>query len=91
MQDDDDKKRKDKHTQDRDLELLTIRKLMGSENGRAFMWRCLQHCNIFGNIYTKDVQDHAFSSGKRDHGLWLESEILEAAPDSYYLMLKENR
>ena len=75
----------------RELELFTIRGIMKTENGRQFMYRCLQNCNTFENIFNNDAIQHAYSSGKRSHGLWLDSELREAAPDDYYKMLKENR
>ena len=89
MFDEDDGRKRQKN--DRELELLTIRNLMKTENGRSFMWRCLQNCCTFENIYSTDVNRHAYNAGKREHGLWLDSEIQEATTDDYYKMLKENR
>lgn len=89
MFDEDDKRKKQKNQ--RELELVTIRQLMKTENGRAFMWRCLQNCCTFENIFTGDQVQDAFKSGKRHHGLWLEDELREAAPEDYFTMLKENR
>lgn len=89
MFDEDDKKKKQKS--ERDLELLTIRNIMKTENGRSFMWRCLQNCCTFENIFNTDQVKHAYSSGKRSHGLWLEEELREAATEDYFRMLKENR
>lgn len=89
MIDDDDKRKKQKN--ERELELLTIRNLMKTENGRSFMWRCLQNCHTFENIFTGDAVQDAFKSGKRNHGLWLEDELREAATEDYFRMLKENR
>ena len=43
----DEEERTKKHNDDRELELLTIRNTMKTENGRAFMWRCLQMCCTF--------------------------------------------
>lgn len=74
----------------RELELLTIRGVMKTENGRAFMMRCLQNCCTFNSVYNNDTHMHAFNSGVRSHGLWLDAELREAAPDDYFKMLKEN-
>jgi len=76
---------------DRELELLTMRNLMTTENGRSFLWRCLQNCCTFESIYNTDTATHAFNAGKRQHGLWLDEELRESSMDSYLLMLKENR
>jgi len=75
---------------ERELQLLTIRKLMQTENGRAFMWRQLQQTGIFSNDFDRDPVTLAFLSGQREHGVWLTSELKEAAPDEYLKMLKEH-
>jgi len=80
-----------KQQKSRELELLTIRNIMKSENGRAFMWRCLQNCCTFENIFCKDAVQHAHNAGLRSHGLWLDEELRDAATEDYYKMLKENR
>jgi hypothetical protein len=79
-----------KQVRSRDLELLTIRQLMKTENGRGFMYRCLQNCCVFENIFDVDPVRHAYRAGLRDHGLWLERELKEASPDDYIKMLKEH-
>tara|TARA_R110002074_G_scaffold195878_3_gene362448 strand:+ start:8357 stop:8620 length:264 start_codon:yes stop_codon:yes gene_type:complete len=77
--------------QARDLELFTIRGILKSEQGRHFLWRCLENCYTFDNIFEADHNKHIYKSGSRRHGLWLDSEIREADSDLYYKMLKENR
>lgn len=74
----------------RELELHTIRTLMNTENGRSFMMRCLQHCGTYDSIFKKDPYEHAHLSGMREHGVWLEREIKEAANESFLTMLKES-
>ena len=86
----DDNKHAKKQNKSRDLEVFSIRTIMKTENGRSFMWRCLQNCCTFENIYTNDALDHAYSSGKREHGVWLDKELREVATDDYFKMLKEN-
>ena len=80
-----------KQQKSRELELLTIRNIMKSENGRAFMWSCLQNCCTFENIFSMDAVQHAHNAGLRSHGLWLDEELRDAATEDYYKMLKENR
>lgn len=79
-----------KQHKSRELELLSIRNVMKTENGRHFMWRCLQNCCTFENIFNTDPIQHAHNSGKRKHGLWLDRELRESATDDYFKMLKEN-
>lgn len=83
-------KRKDAR-KERELELLYISHVMKTVDGRKFMWRCLQNCCTFENIYSSDTLQTAYKSGMRSHGLWLDEELRQAAPESYYMMLKENR
>ena len=80
-----------KQRESREIELLTMRNIMQTENGRAFMYSCLQKCFTFESIFNADTHLQAFDAGKRDHGVWLDAELQEAAPDYYFKMLKENR
>lgn len=82
--------RSKKNNDSRELELLTIRHIMKTENGRAFMWKCLQNCCTFESVFSIDTHKHAFNAGMRSHGLWLDSELKEAAPGDYFKMIKEN-
>lgn len=74
----------------RDLQLHSIKNVMKTENGRDFMWRCLQNCCTFDDTFNADPIIHAKNAGLREHGLWLLREIKEAAHDEYLLMLKEH-
>ena len=74
----------------RRAELLVIQNTMSNEGGRDFMWRCLQNTGIFSSTFHADPITHSFSAGGREHGLWLERELKEAAPDQYIKMLKEH-
>lgn len=74
----------------RSVELHTIRMLMNTEDGRAFMMRCLQQCGTYDSVFHKDPLRHAYNSGGRDFGVWLEKELKEAANESFLIMLREN-
>ena len=80
----------DRQHKARELELYTIRQLMKTENGRNFMWRCLENCSVFESVFNADPTLHTYKAGARDHGLWLERELKEAAPDEYIKMLTEH-
>jgi hypothetical protein len=86
----DENERKRGNSNEREVELLTIRNLMRNESGRDFMWRCLQQSCIFSNVFDKDPMTHAHRAGAREQGLWLDREIKEAAPDEYLMMLREH-
>jgi len=75
----------------RELELYAIRQIMKTENGRNFIHRCLQRCSTYDTVFDKDPYRHAFNSGLRDFGIWLEREVKEAADESFLTMLRENK
>lgn len=79
-----------KHNDARELELLAIRNLMKTEIGRDLMMRCLQNCCTFESIFNTDATKHAFSAGKRSHGVWLCDELREASEEDYFKMLREH-
>lgn len=74
----------------RALELHSIAEIMRTENGRHFMWRCLQQSGTFTTTFNSDPTIHMMNTGKREYGLWLDAEIRQAAPDYYMIMLKEH-
>lgn len=78
------------NSNERELELLTVRKLLSSENGRNFAWQCLQQTNVYGIVFDKDPIQHAYNAGAREVGLWLEREMKEAAPEEYLKMIGEH-
>ena len=73
----------------RELELLAMRAIMRTENGRAFMYTCLQNCGTYTGTFSADTHEHAFRAGARSHGLWLDAELRDAATDDYFRMLRE--
>lgn len=73
----------------RELELLTIRNIMSTENGRDFLYGQLYEAGVFISSFNADPILHAFIAGKRENGLRLEAELKEAAPKDYIRMLQE--
>lgn len=78
------------NSNERELELLTLRKLMQTDNGRTFVWRLLKQTGILVNDFDKDPAMNAFYSGQREVGSWLSMELMEAALDEYTKMIKEH-
>jgi hypothetical protein len=87
--DDDDDSRAKRHKETRELELLAIRSIMRTENGRAFMYRCLSNCGTYSDTFSIDTNQHIYNAGQRRHGLWLDGELKSAATDDYFKMLRE--
>lgn len=74
-----------------ELESLEIQRIMGSEGGRTFMWNLLEGSNVYASTFDGDTIKHAYRAGLRDFGLILMNRLIEAAPDNYLRMLKENQ
>lgn len=74
----------------RELEKAAIQDIMKTEGGRHFMWRCLEQSCIFMETFNSDPSIHALNAGRRNNGLWIESELKDAAPANYIKMLQEH-
>lgn len=74
----------------REQELNDIRFLLSREQGRRFLWRYLEICGVYRSSFTGNSQTF-FNEGERNVGLKLLDDIMEAAPDAYLVMLKENK
>ncbi len=74
----------------RDLEKEQVKGIMGTREGRHFMWRLLEQSGTFADCFDVDPYIHANNAGRRSLGVWLDSEIRDAAPGSYETMIKEH-
>lgn len=69
----------------------TVRRLMGHKNGRAWMFRLLEECQIRGVPFAPGQPDTtAFALGKQAIG-WFLMQAIEAYPEQYMQMLAEAR
>lgn len=85
-----DKDTEDKPKGNTNPDALVISNLMRSEDNRAYIWKHLQSCGVFVNIFDNDTIKHAYNSGMRAAGLKLDADIREYEPDYYIKMMKEN-
>lgn len=69
---------------------LAIRNILKDEGGRAYIWKHLQSCGVFENIFNIDPIQHGYNAGLREAGLRLERDIKEYEPFYYMKMIKEN-
>lgn len=69
-------------------QLNDIKHVMGTENGRRFVWRILGYCGIYKDIEgTGSEADRQI--GKRRAGLYLLGIISDIAEDNVFKMMKE--
>ncbi len=74
---------------DRKLEKSDIACIMRTESGRNFIRRVLEYTRFFENVYDSDTYEHARRAGRREVGVWLTQELIEAAPGEWQHLLKE--
>ncbi len=84
------KARKRKLGRNRREQLGDVRFLLTHEQGRRFLWRLMDHAGVYSTCFTGNSQTF-FNEGKRDTGLFVLNEIMQADPDAYIAMIKENR
>jgi hypothetical protein len=70
-------------------ELEDIKWLMAHPQGRRFVSRLLEEAGVNRTSFNHSGSVMAFSEGKRHIGLFLTAEVLQAAPEGYFKLLKE--
>lgn len=76
----------------RSREVTELTALLGGEPMRDFLWRVLSRCNVFKSTWDSNYGRMSLNEGARQVGLWLLTEISEAAPDALLAMqLKSSR
>lgn len=73
----------------RELELQDIRKVVSTREGRRFLWRLLAEAKVFGSCFTGNSATF-FNEGRREFGVFLLTEMLQADKQAYMLMQDEN-
>lgn len=68
-----------------------LRKLLQHRGNRYFLWRLLSECSVFHSTSVPNPSDMAIRSGKRDAGIWVLTEILNADESAYFKMTSEAR
>lgn len=84
------KKSKRVERSERDKELDDLRFVLSSPQGRRFMWRLLEKCNIFADVVTVDEAETNRFLGSRRIGLYVLSEVNIAKPYRWIQMQQEN-
>lgn len=82
----------DKAKRKRNRELNDIRVIVASPEGRRFLWRVLSEGKIFqdGYIHGDAGYGTTYTTGKRSVGVWALSELMEAKPEVFMQMQREN-
>lgn len=83
-------KSKSQEARERQEQLNDIIAVMDMAAGRRLVWRILAEARVFGTVYAGQSNQTFFREGKRNLGLWLMEEVLQAKPEQYLLMQKEH-
>jgi hypothetical protein len=79
-----------KEKRGRELELDDMRVLLSTVSGRRFLWGLLGRCGVFRETFAgSDFCTTAFNEGRRNIGLALLSDVNEADPEKYLVMMNE--
>lgn len=84
---------RDQQKRDRVTNDLVVTSLLGTREGRRWVWNRLAECNIFSQTVRFGPDGHAlsaFEEGKRSLGLALLADIMRLAPQQYVVMTTEN-
>jgi hypothetical protein len=73
---------------DRKSELADVRSILGTAEGRRFVWRYLGLCRVFESSWSPSAAIH-FNEGQRDIGLRLLDDVTEANDESLIQMMRE--
>lgn len=78
-----------RETQRRRKELEDLRWMMGHPQGRRVIGRLLEFAGVFRSSFNSGAAVMAFNEGRRDTGLFLTAELMEANPEGYFKILRE--
>jgi hypothetical protein len=70
-------------------EVEDVKWLLAHPQGRRFITRLLEITGVNRTSFNHSGSIMAFNEGRRDVGLFLTAEMLEAAPEGYFKLLKE--
>lgn len=74
---------------ERELELDDLRNIMGTVQGRRFIWRFLAKGNIFRKTFTGNSSSF-YLDGQRELALEFYQDIMVACPEKFWLAQEEN-
>jgi len=72
-------------------ELEDMRWLLGHPQGRRIALRLLDETGLFRSSFNHSGSLMAFNEGRRNLGLWLTAELMEANADGYLKVLREHK
>jgi hypothetical protein len=81
--------KKDKSRQNIEKDDLVF--LLSHRQGRRYLWRLMAKCGVYQISAVTSGSTTYYNEGRREIGLNILNEIMEFDPESYLLMIKENK
>ena len=82
-------RKKEKRGREREIE--DLRDVLATKQGRNVLMRYMRSAGLFSRCFTGSSNQTCFNEGAREVAIKMLDEINEANPDSFQLMLKEER
>jgi hypothetical protein len=74
-------------------ELNDLRWVLDDPRGRRVLWRLMAHCHVYESLWRSDADggDRVMlrDTGRRDVGLFIFAEVMEARESAYAQMMRE--
>lgn len=83
------KKRDEILRREKDREQEDLKKLLSMPEGRRYIWRLMSNAGVFRTSFTGNSTTF-FNEGKREIGLMVISEVMNASPSSFTQMQNES-
>lgn len=74
----------------REAEARDLRQVMGSKEGRRFVWRLLSGAGVFRLSFNQNAMQMAFNEGRRSFGNETLADLKACCSDLYQRMENEN-
>ena len=74
----------------RERELMDLKILLSSPEGRRFIWRLMGKAKVFESVWEQSAKIH-YNAGQQDFGHFLMAEVVEADQKALFLMMQESK
>jgi hypothetical protein len=72
----------------REKELDDVRAVLDTGAGLRFVWRILNEAGVFMTSFTGEAPSTFFNEGRREMGLRVLADLIDAKPDAYLQMIQ---
>lgn len=69
--------------------IKAMKAVLSTPEGKAVIWRILEHCSVFSSIWHPSAQIH-YNAGRQDVGHWLTAVITAADPRAFINLMELN-